>query len=129
MARTALRLQLISVSFQTHPGQLAWRSDAGLGEESLKRSFDGGLPKPGAGPRSVCSGTLQRRGNLVPFSLGQLRPLLAAFRLSVATAVATSPGFTWGTTEILFIVLPQEQRGLIPHSTSLDARTSNSQPQ
>jgi hypothetical protein len=55
--------------------------------------------------------------------------LLAAFRLSIAAAVATSPGFTWGTTEILFIVLPQEQRGLIPHSTSLDARTSNSQPQ
>jgi hypothetical protein len=55
--------------------------------------------------------------------------LLAAFRPSIAAAVATSPGFTWGTTETLFIALPQEQRGLIPHSTSLDARTSNSLPQ
>ncbi|MGA2428824.1 MAG: hypothetical protein ABSH13_10000 [Candidatus Acidiferrum sp.] len=55
--------------------------------------------------------------------------LLAAFRPSIADAVATSLGFTWGTTAILFIVLPQEQRGLIPHSTSLDARTSNSLPQ
>jgi hypothetical protein len=50
--------------------------------------------------------------------------LLASFRLSIgATAVTSSLAFTCGVTNIFFIMLPQEQRGLIPHSTSLDATT------
>jgi hypothetical protein len=49
--------------------------------------------------------------------------LLAAFRASIGAATAAWLGFTWGATEIFCIMLPQEQRGLIPHSTSLDATT------
>jgi hypothetical protein len=49
--------------------------------------------------------------------------LLAAFRASIGAATAAWLGFTWGATKILCIMLPQEQRGLIPHSTSLDATT------
>jgi len=49
--------------------------------------------------------------------------LPAAFRASIGAATAAWPGFTWGATESLCIMLPQEQRGLIPHSTSLDATT------
>jgi hypothetical protein len=49
--------------------------------------------------------------------------LLAAFRASIAGATAAWLGFTWGATKTFSIMLPQEQRGLIPHSTSLDATT------
>jgi hypothetical protein len=49
--------------------------------------------------------------------------LLAAFRPSVGAAATEWLGFTCGATKIFFIMLPHEQRGLIPHSTSLDATT------
>jgi hypothetical protein len=49
--------------------------------------------------------------------------LLAAFRASIGAATAAWLGFIWAATEIFCIMLPQEQRGLIPHSTSLDATT------
>jgi hypothetical protein len=48
--------------------------------------------------------------------------LLAAFRASIGGATAAWLGF-WGATETFCIMLPQEQRGLMPHSTSLDATT------
>jgi hypothetical protein len=49
--------------------------------------------------------------------------LLTVFRASIRPAAAASLAFACGATEIFFIMLPQEQRGLIPHSTSLDATT------
>jgi hypothetical protein len=49
--------------------------------------------------------------------------LLAALRPSIRVAETTWLAFTCGVTKTFFIMLPQEQRGLIPHSTSLDATT------
>lgn len=43
LARTALRLQLISVSFQTHPDQVGLRSDAGPWRRVAEEKLDGGL--------------------------------------------------------------------------------------
>jgi hypothetical protein len=49
--------------------------------------------------------------------------LLAVFRASIGAAAEAWLGCTWDATETFCIMLPQEQRGLIPHSTSLDATT------
>jgi hypothetical protein len=76
-----------------------------------------------AGPKLASAAGLKGRDCCTPRYNESHLALLPAFRPAFGTGAAGSQDFTWGATWIFFIMLPQEQRGLIPHSTSLDART------